>query len=203
MSAEQQAASLLNVVESYRDTRCSEALNAAHAEAQRTIAQAHQAARKRLRAALEHERERLRALVAAAQARLATQRRLHNQRRIAAALKLAWAKLDSELNKRWDGRAARDEWVAQQLTAANATLPSGEWELQHPPQWDGAERERATQWLATHGMDRVRFVAQPEIRAGIRVRAGHNVLDATIAGLLADRTAIEGELLRYIEGGGL
>jgi hypothetical protein len=31
------------------------------------------------------------------------------------------------------------------------------------------------------------------------VRAGHNTLDATLEGLLADRKAIEGRLLHHLE----
>jgi hypothetical protein len=38
------------------------------------------------------------------------------------------------------------------------------------------------------------------IRAGVRIRAGHNLMDATLEGLLADREAIEGRLLHYLEG---
>jgi hypothetical protein len=45
----------------------------------------------------------------------------------------------------------------------------------------------------------VAFVAEPSIAAGFRVRAGHNTLDATLDGLLADRKAIEGRLLHRVE----
>jgi hypothetical protein len=37
------------------------------------------------------------------------------------------------------------------------------------------------------------------MRAGFRVVSGNNVLDATIDGLLADRTQLEGRLLHHLQ----
>ena len=209
MSAERQTAALLQVIEEYRAARCQDVLAAARAQAARTIAQARAAAAKRLRAALAAERERRDGTIAAAAARLGTQRRLLQQRRLAAALRTAWARLEDELVARWDARATRDVWVTHVLAAARTSLPAqsratpfaGEWQVEHPLPWAAEERERAERRLAECGIDTVRFVARPDVRAGLRIRCGHNVLDATVMGLLADRASVEGRLLHHLEGG--
>ena len=45
----------------------------------------------------------------------------------------------------------------------------------------------------------MQFEATPGIAAGFRVVSGHNVLDATLEGLVADRTQLEGRLLHHLE----
>ena len=53
--------------------------------------------------------------------------------------------------------------------------------------------------LAAHGGPDLSFAADGTLTAGFRVRAGHNMLDATLAGLLADRKGLEGRLLHHLE----
>ena len=43
------------------------------------------------------------------------------------------------------------------------------------------------------------FETTGAISAGFRVVSGNNILDATIEGLLADRTQLEGNLLHYLQ----
>jgi len=45
----------------------------------------------------------------------------------------------------------------------------------------------------------VHFEEDPGIAAGFRIIGGHNVLDATLDGLLADRTQLEGRLLHHLK----
>jgi F0F1-type ATP synthase membrane subunit b/b' len=198
MSAQSRAESLMRLVTEYRETRCSAMLDAARAEARSTLKQAHVAARQRARAALAHERERLHASIAAAEAQLATQRRFHRQREVAAALQIAWTKLEAELLACWNDAARRTAWIERALADSQATFPAQEWEIEHPP---GSDREPAARWLAERGIAPARFVERAEMRAGLRIRAGHNVLDATIAGLLGDRAAVEGRLLHHLVEG--
>jgi len=81
-------------------------------------------------------------------------------------------------------------------------LPRGDWEVRHAPDWPEAERRERTARLAERAETAVAFVADPSIQAGFRVRTGHNTLDATLDGLLAERKAIEGRLLHHLEQGG-
>jgi hypothetical protein len=53
--------------------------------------------------------------------------------------------------------------------------------------------------LQAGGVDEVHFVEAADIVAGFRIVGGHNVLDATIDGLLADRTQLEGRLLQHLQ----
>ncbi len=78
-------------------------------------------------------------------------------------------------------------------------LPRGAWEVRHAPGWPEAERRELAARVAGRDGPAVAFVAEPSIAAGFRVRAGHNTLDATLDGLLADRKAIEGRLLHRLE----
>jgi len=202
MRAEEQMAALLRVIDEYRAVHCHEALAQAQAGADRTIARARVAAASRLRAALAAERAQRDAAVAAALARLGTARRLHRQRRFSAALAVAWARLEAELAARWQSRYGRERWVTRLLAAASDALPALEWLIEHPPQWPVEEHERASRQLAEAGIPAARFVARDDIRAGLRIRCGHNLLDATSVGLLAERAAIEGRLLDHLQGGG-
>jgi len=48
---------------------------------------------------------------------------------------------------------------------------------------------------------RASWQAREDIDGGVRIRAGNNVVDATIDGLLADRAALEGRLLDLLPEG--
>jgi hypothetical protein len=216
LSAEQQLAALLQVVEEYRAARCREILGVARAQAARTIEQARAKATQRLCASRAAERERRDQAIAAATARLANQRRLLRHRRIASALKTAWTKLETELVARWNSDASRDIWVKHCLAAVPTWLlpdpkgspssdprtapPDSGLQVEHPPHWAAEERERARSLLGKYGFATVQFMAQPGLSAGLRIRCGHNVLDATVGGLLADRATVEGRLLEHLEG---
>jgi hypothetical protein len=200
MRLDDQVAALLAVVEAHRSSATGELLARARAESRRIVAEAHAAARQRLYNALAHERERLAASVRAAEANLQTRRRLHRQAEVAAVLRQAWVRLEAALVARWQSGANRALWVQRHLERAIAALPALGWEIAHPPSWGAEEREEAVRWLAARGVGGVRTMVDTSIRAGVRIRAGHNLMDATLEGLLADREAIEGRLLHYLEG---
>jgi len=67
-------------------------------------------------------------------------------------------------------------------------LPAKDWLIQHPENWPAAERKQASQWLQAHGIEDARFEHNAALHAGIRVVCGLNMLDASLDGLLADRT---------------
>jgi hypothetical protein len=115
-------------------------------------------------------------------------------------LREAWVRLEAALVARWQSGPTRARWVQHHLERAIAALPALGWEIAHPVSWAAEEREDAVRWLAAHGASGVRTVADASITAGVRIRAGHNLMDATLEGLLADRDAIEGRLLHYLEG---
>lgn len=202
MNLEQRTAALLAVVAEYRAQRCNELLEPARAQARATVAAALREARRRVRTAIGEERKRAAAAIAAAEAQLATERRLVAQRRSAAQLTDGWSGLRTALQACWDDEAARAAWIDAQLARAHNVLQAeagGAWLLNGPAPWSAAERERVAKALRERGAPAVRFEPDARISAGFRVQAGHNVLDATLDGLLADRAAVQGRLLQLIE----
>lgn len=195
MNLQERTQALLAVVEEFRRRRCAELLEPADAQARAIVRNALAEARRRVRTAIAEERQRIAAEIAAAQARLATQRRLAAQRRAMQLLGKAWDGLRAALAARWRAPATRARWVDAYLARATRALPAGAWTIRCAPDWPAPEREAALRRLAERGLRDVRIEPDAAIAAGFRVHAGHNVLDATLDGLLADRAAIEGQLL--------
>lgn len=203
MNLEQRTAALLAVVAEYRRERCAQLLDPARAQARAQVATALRDARRRVRTAIDEERKRLAQAAAAAAAQLATEQRLAQQRVATERLSLGWEALRAALAKLWQDADGRSAWIAAHLArlprpAADAADPAA-WTLTGPAAWPASERERVAQALRAQGAPAVHLVADPGLVAGFRVQAGHNVLDATLDGLLADRAAIQGRLLQLIE----
>jgi hypothetical protein len=198
VNIERQTLALLEIAEDYRAERCQGLRAKAREDSRRVLGEAHAAARRDLRAMLSPERERLAAEIAAAEARLVTQRRMRDQRRVAAVLEQVWPALARALRERWEAPAGRASWIAHHLGIARRALPARAWVIQHPQDWPPAGREQANQWLRSHAIEDVRFEPDSKLQAGIRVVCGANVLDASLEGLLADRAQIEGRLLHYL-----
>jgi len=199
VNIEQQKRALLDLVESDRAQQCGQMLGDAKARADALLAQAHADARSRMRQAFDDQRQRRREQIAAAQARLATQRRLHEQQRTAALLRLAWDQLPSELLALWQQAASRAAWVAHVLASARTRMPRGSWRLGHAPAWPADEQQALAQALTAGSGAAPVFEADATITAGLKVLANGNAIDGTLAGLLADRPAIEARLLRQLE----
>jgi hypothetical protein len=196
---ERQAQALIDLIESDRARRCGEVLGEANDRASGAHARAHEDARKRMRQVFVEQRQRRDRELAAARARLATQRRLHEQRRTAALLQLAWDRLPGELRSTWQQTAARSSWTAQLLAYARARLHSGSWRIVHAPDWPAEERDTVRASLVADARPEPRFEADASIAAGLKVVDGTNVVDGTLAGILADRADVEARLLRLLE----
>lgn len=200
MNLDERTRALLDLVGAHRAARCEELLSAARAKARVIRNEAYREARTRLREALARERERAAREIALTQAQFNTRARQHRQREANMLLRKGGNRLPDELARRWRDPPARARWAESILVHAAALLTEGgQWEVRHPPDWPVAERERAAQVLAPSLRGTVRFTPDPAIRAGLRVHAGHNVVDGSLAGLLVDRTVIEARLLVHIE----
>jgi hypothetical protein len=102
--------------------------------------------------------------------------------------------LPAALDDRWRDAASRAAWVTTALGQARRVLAPGAWQVTHAPGWPQPEREAcAVPPLA------LRFDSDERIRAGLRVSAAGNVVDATLEGLLADRDEIGGRLVGLLE----
>jgi len=196
---EQPMLALLDLVESSRARLCAQILGDANARATALRAQARAGARARVRQAFEEQRLRRREQIAAAQARLATQRRLVEQQRTAALLRLAWEQLPGELGALWRQPALRAAWVGAVLASARARLPAGGWRIVHAPDWPEAERQALERTFDNGTQAPLRFEADPTLAAGLKVICDGNAIDGTLEGLLADRADFESRLLRRLE----
>ena len=218
LTLEQRTAALLALVEDYRVRRCAALIEPAREQARSILRAARAEGRRRVRTTVAELRSRLAAEVGAAQARLATERRLAEQRRALAVLREAWSELREALRRRWRDPAARALWLDSQLERALRVLPRERrraaalagpapdqpssddaadqpWQIEHAADWPASERDAFLARIAAHGMTVASTRARDDIDGGLRIRAGANVVDATIDGLLADRAAVEGRLL--------
>ncbi len=191
MNLESQAQALLDLVEADRARQVAAILGEAQGRAAALCAQAHADARKRMREAFAEQRALYRERIAAAQARLATQRRLQEQQRSAALLQRAWERLPGELLQLWRDPATRAAWVAKVIAAARARMPRGPWRIVHASDWPAAEQQGLQPGAV--------FEPESQIRAGLKVAAAGNLIDGTLGGLLADRRELESRLLRQLE----
>jgi hypothetical protein len=200
MNLQQRTAALLDLIEQYKARRCAELLEPAQTEASATVRAALSEARRRVSTAIAEERKRHALEVGAAEAALATDRRLAAQRHAVHLLTAAWRDLRARLIARWGAAPTRKQWVDTHLRRAlQAVPPSAGWRIEYHPLWTESERELELGRLKAGGVDEVRFVEAADIVAGFRIVGGHNVLDATIDGLLADRTQLEGRLLQHLQ----
>ncbi|MDO9073044.1 MAG: hypothetical protein Q7U73_07245 [Rubrivivax sp.] len=190
---------LLELVDTDRERQCAQVLGEAQARAAALRSQAHAEARKRMRQTFVEQRRALQAQVAAAQARLATQQRLQAQQRTSLLLGLARQQLPAALQARWSQPAARAAWVARVLDVAHARLPAAGWRIVHACDWPAEELATAAAGLAQRGHADPAFEADAAIAAGLKVVASGNVVDGSLAGLLAEADEIDAALLRLLE----
>lgn len=199
MSVEARTQALLDLVEADRRERCEAIVDEARAQAAALLAEARAAARAQVREAFAEQRARVAGALAAAQAELQTRRRLHAQRQVEALLGLAWTRLPELLRARWAERSTREPWIALALASARERLPRAAWTLQHGPGWPADEREALAARLGAELGHAPRLVEEQRVVAGLRIAGGSNVVDTTLAGLLADRDEIGGRLIGLLE----
>jgi hypothetical protein len=190
---------LLDLVEADRAQRCDTIMAEARANAAATLAAAYAEARGRMRSTFAGERERRVALVAAAQAKLQTHRRLHEQRRAAALVAAGWQKLPAALRVRWQHALSQRAWVECVIAAARAALPKSSWRIEYAAGWPDEARAALCQSLAGELGAPPQLVADDTIQAGLKVVAGRMAVDGTLEGLLGDRSEIGAALLRHLE----
>ncbi|MCL4801621.1 MAG: hypothetical protein KJ025_18660 [Burkholderiales bacterium] len=191
---------LLAVVEASRRKQVDAILGEADERARAILREAHERARRAVRTAFLEARVRTEERMVTLQARVATARRLHDQQRAAEILAAEWDSLPAALAQRWRDPAARRRWAEHAARGALGRLPREGWRIAHPADWPEEERAALAAALAADLASPPAFVADASIKAGVRIGGGHNVVDATLDGLLADRDAIGAQLLSLTEG---
>ncbi len=199
MNLVERTAAMIATVDQYRLERSAALLEPARAEARAIVKAALADARRRVRTAIDEERKRLRREVAAVEASLATERRLVAQQRAVRQLGLAWSALRTALAARWNDPATRAAWADQYVARGLECLaPDGDWRIRYSPAWTEDERDCTRVRLQARGIH-VIFEEDRSLAAGFVIVCGYNVLDASLDGLLAERSTIEGRLLQRLE----
>lgn len=205
MNLQARTDALLALVADDRDARCHALLDEAQGRASASLAQARRQARTAVHDAFAQERARQAAALAAARAELQTLRRRHAQSRLQALLALGWARLPLALRARWQAPALRQAWVDRAYTLARRLLPTRPgiaWLLVHGDDWPEAERVQLAARVARDQGTPVQWQHDARIAAGLRIAAGGNVVDATLAGLLADREEVAARLVGLLQDAG-
>lgn len=185
---------MLQLVRDYQRDQCQAAYAQARVTATQLLQTAHRTARQRMHARIQELRSNLARQRARAAAELATVERSHRSRCDAALIEGGWGPLLRAMQRRWQDPAARLQWVEHLAARARTLLPAGDWQVFHPRDWPVSEQQRFAGLCHPHASIR-QFVAQDEITAGLRLCADGACLDGTLAGLLADRAAVESRLL--------
>ncbi len=196
---EVQVGELLKLVESYRDKNCDLIRERARAQAAEIVTQAKHDARAHMRTAIKQERARAQAHIASTRAHLLTKRRQRQQRSDKLLVEQGWEKLIETLMMRWRDSNQRSSWVKALVLQGLALLPTGEWRVAVPPGWERDEMlGLGDEMAALPLVQSPTFVEDSSITAGLRIEVDGACLDATMDGLLANRAAIEAQLLAEI-----
>lgn len=195
---EAQTLALLRRLAREQETRCQRLRDEAATQAAAITRSARAEARARVRAAVVTERRLQQDALARRRAALETAARQRAQAALGEWLASAWQALPLALEQRWQQGEARALWCAAALQAAQRDLlQAAALQIEVEPRWLAALAPLVE--AASAAGARVTLAPQPGLGAGLRIRAGHACVDATIDGLLAPRGRIAAELLAELE----
>ncbi|PKM45877.1 MAG: hypothetical protein CVV05_06380 [Gammaproteobacteria bacterium HGW-Gammaproteobacteria-1] len=193
-----QVETLLELVERHRSERCTQLLEQAQERRHTLLAQTYGEARTRMHEAIVTERRRGNEKLDATRAQLQTRARQQQHRTALLLLQQGWELLGQSVLQRWKTAAQRRLWVCNLLHQALQRLPRCAWVIEHPPGWDSAECSEQLEVIRRHCGVEPQLRTDDQLHAGLRVCADGACLDGTLEGLLADRDAIEAQLLAQL-----
>jgi F0F1-type ATP synthase delta subunit len=192
---------LLGVVVENREKRCLEVRENALQQARAIIKLAYSKGRVRMHHHIDALREKYRLRVTAAIARNQTLLRRQHQQEDRATLDVAWPLLREAMLALWDDPVSRHRWLDAALTSASKGLREHDWRIEHPPGLSAEEINRINLAFSHAVGKEPELSACDDIEAGIRIIARGTVIDATLEGLLQQKTAIEARLIAHIRQG--
>ena len=202
MNLDERKAGILRLIEGYRESECRALLVSARAEARALLARVYREERARLHQRVAAERADLRMRIQAARAERDTRERASSERANARVLASAWPRLRQALAERWADPGGRRGWVENALAQARRVLPVGVWTVRHAPGWTRPEWQPLAEGLAASLGAEPRILAEGDLVAGLTIETNGAALDASLDGLLRDRTRIEARLLALLAAGG-
>jgi hypothetical protein len=196
-----QADELAREIEQQLRAEAGEVTTRAQQQAQAWLAQARLDARARMHTAIADLRREGAALHARAQAQRDTQARARAQQQAHVLVRSALPLLRELLLERWRDAPSRQRWIALAVQDAVGRLRWEEWVVEHPADWEEAQRRELADSVRARRSVSLTFLACDDIGAGLRFRADLAVLDATPAGLLADARTVAALLFDQIANG--
>lgn len=116
-------------------------------------------------------------------------------------LDLAWPLLREAMLALWDEPVSRHKWLDAAIKSASAGLREHDWRIEHPPGLSGEDIKTINLAFSHEKGKGPELSACDDIEAGIRIIAGGTVIDATLNGLLQQKTAIEARMIARIRQG--
>ena len=189
---------LLEVVNARREEQCARVSEDAQMQARQITRQAWREARSRAHEDLLELRQQIQRQLVSADARRQTRQRQQRQQVERQLIDVAWRQLHAALQRLWDDRETRRQWVDDLVMQTAGTLIDAHWCIEHPPDWPGQECNDLKARLSNEFDCFPSFEAQTAIKAGLRITAGGACVDGSLDGLLQGRTRIEAKLLAGI-----
>lgn len=196
-----QTDALKALLDKARDDRCAELEERAGLAAAELRARARRQARERVARAIAEERQRMEREVRAVEAEIETEQRRRARRRDLALIAAGGPALRAALQSRWADEAARRDWAQTMVREAATVLLGRDWTLEHPADWPAAERDDALAFASDEAGARITAAPSDAFDVGLRIRSEGALVDMTIAGLLANRGRIDGQLLAELAEG--
>ncbi|NEV61846.1 hypothetical protein [Thiorhodococcus minor] len=198
MSLEDRAAVLIGLIEEYERKECAEILAEAQDEAARQLAEAYRRQRRRLHERVLAERADARARIQAVRAERDTRMRASAERANSRLLALAWPRLESALEARWQDPRTRRIWIGSAIEQARLSLPAGRWTLRHPPTWPATERAEIGARIRRDLGQSPTFLSDGALVCGLIIESQGALLDMSLEGLMRDRGRLEARLLALL-----
>ncbi len=190
---------LLSVVTKNREQRCAQIHEIAHSQASEIIKQAHSSVRARMQHHIQLLREKYSERVSAAEARNQTLIRQHRQLADMQCLATAWPMLREAIKALWDDPVSRQQWLDAAIRNASSKLLKHDWRVEHPHDLSDVEQKRLQQYCTNMGNCTVELAACDDIEAGVRIMVDGTVIDATLEGLLQQKTIMQARLMSRVK----
>ena len=189
-----QVQAMLQRVSQHRERRTGEIHAAAARQAEEIVRGARAEARANLHAAVARERARLAQGLRQAGARAELELRQRAQLQTRTLLGEMWEVIGAALEARWRTPPLRTAWIRAAMQQAALLLGGLSWRIEHAEGVSAQDRAQGEELARTHAGD-VAWQLEPQLRAGLRVRAPGACLDASIEGLLRRREDVEAAFL--------
>ncbi len=191
---------LMEIIQKHREESCQTIQARADEQADAIVKRAHMQARRKMHEQNARTREYLHREALSAEARMQTRKRLSRQQNDRIMLDRGWISLRNALLACWKDATTRRQWTGNVLELARDKFVQQEWILYHPVDLD--EQEKIRLQTAINGItgQAPKLNVDDGIDAGIRLCTIGACTDATIDGLLRNRTRVESLMLTAIHG---